>query len=202
VTTGVSVLVQFLTLNTWGRIADVYGNRPILLATSVALPIVPLLWVVSADFRYLLLVQCLSGLSWAGFNLSAGNLLYDLVPRSRRSAYLAFHNVGTATGVFVGAMIGAAAVTILPVRSPLLGASEVMSSLLLLFVLSGVMRAIFAVLLARRISELRRPRRATSTPALVLRITGFNAMLGLFYEMIGRQPSSGPLDDGEVSQDP
>lgn len=192
-TTGVSVFVQFLTLNTWGRIADVYGNRAILIVTSITLPAVPLLWLVSADFWYLTIAQCVSGLSWAGFSLSAGNLLYDLVPRTRRAVYVAFHNVGTATAVFVGAMIGATLVAIVPALSPLLGTTQVASSLLVLFAISGIVRAVLAILLARRVSELRKPRRRLSTPALVLRITGFTAMVGLLYEMIGR----GKADTGD-----
>src|SRR5690606_13776277 len=105
--TGASVFLQFLTLNGWGRIADVYGNRAIMIVTSMSLPLVPLLWLASGNFYYLLAVQCVSGLTWAGFTLSAGNLLYDLVPRSRRAAYVAFHNVGNAGFVFIGAMLGA-----------------------------------------------------------------------------------------------
>ena len=36
---GSSVLAQFLTLTMWGRIADIYGNRLILLVTSMSLPL-------------------------------------------------------------------------------------------------------------------------------------------------------------------
>ena len=105
---GMSVIVQYLMLSTWGRIADVYGNRLVLIVTSISLPIVPLLWLLSDDFWWLLVCQAASGLSWSGFTLSCGNLLYELVPRTRRAAYVAFHNVGTAAGVFAGAMLGAA----------------------------------------------------------------------------------------------
>ncbi len=193
--TGASVLVQFLTLSTWGRLADVYGNRLVLLSTSITLPVVPLLWLVSGDFWYLLLLQALSGLSWAGFSLGAGNLLFELVPRSRRAAYIAFHNVGTAAGVFGGAMLGAAAVAVLPPRTPLLGAADPASNLLYVFALSGIVRAAVAALLARRVRELRKPRRELTAQALVLRVTGFNAMLGLFYDFIGRNPSGKSGDD-------
>jgi hypothetical protein len=41
-------------------------------------------------------------------------------------------------------------------------------------------------LLARRVRELRKPRRALSAPALVLRVTGLNAMVGVIYDFIGR----------------
>jgi MFS family permease len=191
VLTGTSVFVQFLMLTTWGRIADVYGNRLILIVTSISLPIVPALWLLSDEFWALILFQALSGLSWSGFTLSAGNLLYELVPQTRRAAYVAFHNVGTAAGVFAGAMLGALLELVLPVRGVLLGESSTLSNLLYLFIISGVARAILAALLARRVRELRKPRRALSAPALVLRVTGLNAMVGVIYDFIGRPPSEG-----------
>jgi MFS family permease len=186
VLTGTSVFVQFLMLTTWGRIADVYGNRVILIVTSVSLPIVPSLWLLSDDFWALLLFQGLSGLSWSGFTLSSGNLLYELVPQSRRTAYVAFHNVGTAAGVFAGAMLGAALVAVLPPRGVLFGESGTLSNLLYIFIISGVARALLVVLLAGRLRELRKPRRTLSAHALVMRVTGFNARLGAIYDFIGR----------------
>jgi MFS family permease len=197
VLTGTSVFVQFLMLTTWGRIADIYGNRLILIVTSISLPIVPSLWLLSDDFWSLLLFQALSGLSWSGFTLSAGNLLYELVPQTRRAAYVAFHNVGTAAGVFGGAMLGALGEVVLPPRGVLLGESAVLSNLLYLFIISGIARAIVAALLARRVRELRKPRRALSAPALVLRITGLNAMVGVIYDFIGR-----PQNDGDDRDEP
>ena len=191
-----SVLVQFLMLTTWGRVADIYGNRLILIVTSISLPIVPSIWLLSDNFWALILFQALSGLSWSGFTLSAGNLLYELVPQTRRAAYVAFHNVGTAAGVFGGAMLGSLLEVVLPPRAVLFGDSGVLSSLIYIFVISGIARAIVAALLARRVRELRKPRRALSAPALVLRVTGLNAMVGVIYDFIGR-----PLIDGEERDD-
>ena len=185
---GTSVFVQFLTLHTWGRIADVYGNRLILMVTSISLPVVPLLWLVAEDFWYLMTIQGLAGLSWAGFTLSAGNLLYELVPTTRRAAYVAFHNVGTAAGVFVGAMVGAVLAPLLPLREVLIGSSGVLSNLLYLFALSGVVRAILATLLARRVRDFRKPRKALSTHAFVMRVIGLNTMLELIYELTRTTP--------------
>jgi MFS family permease len=198
---GSSVFAQFLMLTTWGRIADVYGNRLVLIVTSMSLPAVPLLWLVSANFWYLILVQIISGLSWSGFTLGAGNLLYELVPRTRRAAYIAFHNVGTATGVFAGAMLGAALQVVLPPRTPLLGTANVASNLLYLFALSGIARAVIAALLARRVREIRMPRRSMSAPALVMRITGFNSMVGLLYDFIGRNPQPDAEQKSDLSPD-
>jgi MFS family permease len=194
---GMSVIVQYLMLSTWGRIADVYGNRLVLIVTSISLPIVPLLWLLSDDLWWLLVCQATSGLSWSGFTLSCGNLLYELVPRTRRAAYVAFHNVGTAAGVFAGAMLGAALALVLPPRTVLFGASTAASNLLYLFALSGLTRAILATLLARRIRDFRKPRREMSAQALVMRVTGFNAMLGLIYDFIGRVPQA-ETDDADA----
>jgi MFS family permease len=193
---GTSVVTQYLMLSTWGRIADVYGNRLILIVTSVSLPFVPMLWLLSDHFWALMLFQMLSGLSWSGFTLSCGNLLYELVPRTRRAAYVAFHNVGTAAGVFGGAMLGAALIVVLPPRRVLFGESAIMSNLLYLFALSGVARAVLATLLARRVRDFRKPRRELSAQALVMRVIGFNAMLGLIYDFIGRIPPA-DAEDGE-----
>jgi len=198
---GASVLVQFLMLTTWGRIADIYGNRLILIVTSISLPIVPAIWLLSDNFWALVLFQALSGLSWSGFTLSAGNLLYELVPQTRRAAYVAFHNVGTAAGVFGGAMLGSLLQGVLPPRAVLFGTSGVVSSLLYIFVISGIVRAIVAALLARRVRELRKPRRELSAPALVLRVTGLNAMVGIIYDFIGRPPVDGDdRDEPSTSQ--
>lgn len=180
-----SVIVQFLTLNTWGRLADVFGNRLILIVTSMIIPLMPALWVVSDQFWYLLLIQCLSGLSWGGFSLSAGNLLFELLPRTQRIAYLAFHNIGAAAAVFAGAMLGALVASRLPAVATLLGDPGTTSSLLYVFVLSSVVRMIVALFGSRRIRQLRPPRRILAPHALVMRVTGFNAFLGLLYELIG-----------------
>jgi MFS family permease len=199
---GTSVLVQFLMLTTWGRVADIYGNRLILIVTSISLPIVPAIWLLSDNFWALVLFQALSGLSWSGFTLSAGNLLYELVPQTRRAAYVAFHNVGTAAGVFGGAMLGSLLQVVLPPRAVLFGTSGVVSSLLYIFVISGIARAIVAALLARRVRELRKPRRALSAPALVLRVTGLNAMVGIIYDFIGRPPVDGDERDEPSTSQP
>jgi MFS family permease len=194
VLSGMSVFVQFLSLRTWGRIADVYGNRLIMLVTSASLPVIPVLWLLSDDFWYLMAIQALAGSSWSGFTLSAGNLLYEIVPTTRRAAYVAFHNVGTAAGVFAGAMLGAALVTVLPPRAVLFGEAAIMSNLLYVFAFSGAARAIIATLLARRVRDIRKPRKALSAQAFVMRAIGLNTMLELIYDVTRAAPEERDQD--------
>jgi MFS family permease len=111
-----SVLFQFLTLGTWGRLGDRYGHRGVMAVTSFLIPFIPLLWLFSSHPSYLLVAQAFSGAAWAGFTLSAGNLLYELVPPQKRVRYMAYHNVLANAGTFAGALLGGALAMALPVE--------------------------------------------------------------------------------------
>jgi MFS family permease len=101
-----AVLVQFLTLNHWGAVSDALGNRRILKITGALLPVMPLLWLFSANPLYLVIIQAFSGTVWAGYSLSAGNFVYDLIPPDRRATLLAFHGVAGGLALFAGAPAG------------------------------------------------------------------------------------------------
>jgi MFS family permease len=190
--TGVAVLVQFLTLNTWGRISDIFGNRLILVTTGSIIPMLPALWLISDNFWYLLSVQVISGLNWAGFSLSGGNFLYELVSGERRSAYMAFHNVFTAMAVFAGGMFGALLTRILPQDITFYGWTWRWDSILLaVFAISALLRGLVALTFLPRLQEVKVPRRQMSPRQLVFRVTRFNAFSGLLYEVVTmfRRPS-------------
>jgi MFS family permease len=183
--TGMAVLVQFLTLNTWGRISDVFGNRLILVTTGSMIPVMPALWLISDNFLYLLAVQVFSGLNWAGFSLSSGNFLYELVASQRRSVYMAFHNVFTAMTVFTGGMLGALLTHILPQDMALYGWKWHWGSILLaVFAVSTLLRGLVALAFLPRLQEVKIPRRQMSPRQLVFRVTRFNAFSGLLYEVV------------------
>ena len=141
-----SVLLQFMTLNRWGRLSDLFGNRLILITTGVIIPVMPTLWLVSTNYYYLLGVQCISGLVWAGFSLSASNFVFDLTPPERRATLMAAHNVLAASAVFVGAVIGGFLGTHLPNEITLFGTTfHWLSVLYGVFLMSGLMRMIVAI---------------------------------------------------------
>jgi MFS family permease len=183
--TGTAVLMQFLMLNTWGRISDVFGNRLILVTTGSMIPCLPLLWLVSGNFWYLIGVQVLSGFAWAGFSLSAGNFLYDLIPGTRRAATMAFHNVFVAIGVFLGGMLGALLSRVAPVEWVVAGHMYTLSSVLLpVFAVSAALRVLVAAVFLPRLREVRQVRRTMTARQLVFRVTRFNAFSGLLYEVV------------------
>ncbi len=102
-----SVATQFLLLSSWGRFSDRFGNRATMIICSCLIPVLPLLWLVSPNFYYLLLVQVLSGLAWSGYTLSTGNYLYDIRPHQTNFAfYAAIQAAVSALAVFAGALLG------------------------------------------------------------------------------------------------
>jgi MFS family permease len=178
------VLMQFLTLNRWGRLSDLFGNRLILITTGAFIPFMPVLWLVSTDYYYLLAVQCLTGLVWAGFSLSASNFVFDLTPPARRATLMAAHNVFAALAVFGGAVIGGFLGTHLPNQLTLFGHTfEWFSVLYGVFAISTLMRIVVAAGFLRRIEEVRQVRRM-SVPGLIFRVTR-NPASGLVFEIVG-----------------
>lgn len=162
-----------------------FGNRLILVTTGSLIPALPLLWLVSPSFWYLLGIQVISGVAWAGFSLSAGNFLYDLVPAQRRARYMALHNVFVAMLVFVGGMFGALLSRTLPDELNLFGYQLAWGCVLLgVFAASSLLRILVALTFLPRLEEVRKPRRSMSLRQLVFRVTRFNAFSGLLYEVV------------------
>ena len=182
--TAASVLMQFLTLNMWGRISDRFGNRLILASTGLIIPFLPTLWMVSGNYWYLLGVQVVAGLVWAGFSLSAGNFVYDLVPSPKRATYVAYHNVLMSIGVFLGAMLGGWLGQVLPTHISLGGATLSWDSALLgVFLISGLLRLSFALIFIPLLREVREVP-PMSTSGLIFRVSGFHALAGLIFDML------------------
>jgi len=194
--TGTAIFVQFLTLSQWGRIGDVFGNRRILATTGVLLPLMPLVWLFSSNFWYLLLMQALSGLTWAGFTLSASNFLYDLIAREKRTTYLAIHNILASAGLFAGAMLGGYLGTVLPTSVDVAGLSLAWASPLLgVFAVSTLARSLTVLLLLPKIREVRRVR-DISFSDLIFRVTRVNALAGMFFDVVGSKPRPADGDSG------
>lgn len=183
--TAASVLMQFLTLGLWGRLADAFGNRVILAVTGSAIPFLPALWLVSTDFWYILLVQGLSGTCWAAFGLAAFNYLYDIVPAERRASYWAIHNLFNSTGAFAGAMVGALIISYTPAVTRVAGVVFEWGTVLwATFLVSALLRGVVAAVFIRGIKEVRAVKSATARE-LVFRVVRFNPLAGLVLDSLG-----------------
>ncbi len=194
-----SIATQFLTLSMWGRVSDQHGNRIIMLGCSVAIPIVPMLWMVMPNFYYLLLVQIISGVVWSGFNLSTSNYLYDIRPHHTNFAtYAAVQSGICAILVFIGAVGGG----LLASRSLVIRDSfhlPLGSPLFLVFLISGLIRAgvlIWFIPYAEEPTIRTRPQLLK----IIFRVARFNAISGVVLDWLTVTEKSLP-DKDEAESD-
>ena len=148
---------QTLFVRWWGAVGDRHGNRSVLMATGCLLPILPVLWIFSDTYLVLLCVQLLSGATWSGFNLAASNFIYDSVPQTRRARAMSYYSLlngcfSVIGGMLIGAWIAGHAPT--EINLGLVHIS-LLSSLPVVFVVSGLARAIAGAIMLPQFSEVR-----------------------------------------------
>jgi MFS family permease len=150
------ILGQLLTLQTWGRFGDRFGNKALLSVTGFTVPFLPMLYLVSTNFMFLMAVNFLGGVIWAGLALGLQNYVFDAVRPEDRAKAVAVSSSVNAVGWSIGALFGSWLVEMLPsgvelAQLPL----PLASNLPLVFFVSGVLRLAVAVSLLGRFHEAR-----------------------------------------------
>lgn len=193
-----SIVTQFLTLRFWGRVGDNFGNRLVMLISSVGIPVIPILWLFSADHYYLLAVQMVSGIAWSAFSLSTANYLYDIRPHgSDFAVYAAMQSALSAVAVFMGAIIGGVVASMAPRIVDAVPILEGMRSpLFIVFVVTCLLRGAVALWFIPRAVE-PRVRKRPKLLQLVLRVSRFNAISGISLDWL----SVTRRRDGKHSED-
>ncbi|MGH7831880.1 MAG: MFS transporter, partial [Candidatus Binatia bacterium] len=101
-----STVAGLIALPWWGRHADLVGNVRVLRLTGFLVTLTPLLWLVSHNPWYLVLIQMSAGFSWSGMTLCAANFIYDAVTPQKRVRCIGYFNVINGTALFLGATLG------------------------------------------------------------------------------------------------
>jgi MFS family permease len=157
-----SISAQFLSLTPWGQIADRYGNKTLLVITSLSVPLLPMGYLLSEQYFFLLVLNFFGGVIWAGLSLGLQNYVFDSLQPEERTRGVALANAMNAVGWGIGALTGSWLVTIIPAQLSLnLWHLAPASNLPFLFCLSGLLRLTIAFSLLRMFAE---PRRITSPP--------------------------------------
>jgi len=188
IATSIVVLLKFVTLTLWGELADRYGNKKILVLSSLFIAVLPLLWIVSPAFWWICLIQALGGLIWSGFDISALNFAYDVLPAekvTRHTSYLIFYR---GLAIFIGGLIGG----LLIHHFSLLGSKYYGN-----FFLSGVLRILIAVPFLFFLKE-ERSVEQISYRNLMFKLISVGPRRGLQLFLIGR--SKKDRDAGQESQ--
>lgn len=157
-----SISAQFLTLAPWGHIGDRYGNKTLLMLTASAVPLLPMGYLVSEHYLFLLILNFFGGVIWAGLSLGLQNYVFDSLRPEERTRGVALANAINAVGWGLGALTGSWLATLMPAQLSL-GLLQLTpaSNLPFLFCLSGALRLLIALGLLRKFDE---PRRIASAP--------------------------------------
>ena len=140
------IVASFLLLGLWGKINDNQGSKIVIIITGLLIPIVPLLYMTSANFYFLLLVSLLSGAAWGGFNLAVSNFLFDASTPENRIRYVSYFNLLHGISIFLGATAGGLMLKFMP---------ENVASIKALFLISGLSRLGVAIFLFPSMREMR-----------------------------------------------
>jgi len=144
-------LFQILFYPILGKFSDRFGNIKLLKISSVAIAIIPILYLVSKNPYFLITIpEILNGFGWAGFNLATNNYVYDAVRQEKRSFGITYFNLLNGIGLFIGAGIGS-----------LIALANVpfMNILLFIFLISGIARLAVAFFFSDYLKEVRHVKR-------------------------------------------
>jgi MFS family permease len=141
-------LASILAVSYWGRRADAIGNRQIIRICSLVISALPVMWLISRQVYFLIGIQILAGVFWAGFNLCSSNFIYDSVIPEKRTRCISYFNTFNGFAICAGNLLGGFLATHIP---PVLG-----YRLLTLFAISSCLRIILSTTLLRRVKEIRK----------------------------------------------
>ncbi len=144
--TGAEVLASLLLLGLWGKMNDNQGSKIVLLITGLLIPVVPLFYLASGKFYFLLIVSLLSGAAWGGFNLAVSNFMFDASTPENRIKYVSYFNLLHGIAIFIGAAGGGVLLNLM---------GNNLYSIKTLFLISGLARLGVALFLFPALREMR-----------------------------------------------
>lgn len=169
-------LAMLLSLPAWGRATDKVGSIRTIRLTTLLIPVISLMWLVSNSIPYLIFAQAVSGFAWAGFNLAASNFIYDAVTEEKRVRCIAYFNLINGVGVFLGATLGGFLIPRLPM---LLG-----SRILTIFLISGLLRIVVRSFFLPKLHEVKKVE-DTSNLNLFINVSGVKPFIRIAQNTLG-----------------
>ncbi len=155
----VAQIATFITMTHWGAHADYYGNKTILIASSLIVSLHTFFWYFLSFvdnvyvFPLAIVLQILSGFGWAGFNLSSSNFIYDSVQPEERIRMISYHNALKGIAVFFGALLGGVMAGIAFTNPTLLKLFP--KGILFVIIFSGIVRLIITLIFMERIKDVK-----------------------------------------------
>lgn len=150
-----------LAIRFWGRLADNFGNKPVLKVASTIATLIPLIWLlpsVGNKFIFIIPAFIVSGLAWSGVELSTINLSMWLAPVKNRTIYIATYALtssifGIALSSVVGGIIMHTSGAMLDtLKIPFIN-NQYFNKFHLLFIISIIIRFISSKFILEKVKE-------------------------------------------------
>lgn len=107
----ISSVSTILFIKLWGKLIDLYGNKPVQKVCSTAIVLLPAAWLfVTPNTTFIILIiNFFGGLFWSGYELTILNLSIWLAPEKNRSIYVAvFTLITSVIGIALAFVCGGA----------------------------------------------------------------------------------------------
>lgn len=140
VAVSVCLAAKAVALPYWGRFAHQHGARKLLWIGALSILPLSSLWVLSANFAWIVLIQFASGLTWAAFELAIVLMFFEAIPRRERMSLVTLYNLSNSSAMVCGTFAGALVLRYF---------SESLTGYLVIFALSSLSRVAAVALLVR-----------------------------------------------------
>ena len=101
-----SFAAKMLALPFLGTVAKRVGSHRVLYVSTAGIVPLSAAWIVSTDVRYLLVLQVIGGVLWAGYELSTLLLFFERIDEAERTSVLTLFNLANAAAMVAGALVG------------------------------------------------------------------------------------------------
>ncbi len=98
-------------LQKWARARHI---DKIFLIAVIGIATTPLSWAVSQVFWWIMIIEFISGCCWAGFELSTVLMYFQKIDDRERTSIITYISLLNITGMFLGSLLGAVFMKILP----------------------------------------------------------------------------------------
>ena len=177
--TAVAVLAKIAAYPYWAWAISRFGNRIVLVATALMAPLVPLLWLLSTGTLQIGIFQAFSGFTWAGFELASFNFALALVGREVRPSFISKYNAFNGVFYAAGCIAGGLFLTGSP-DFALFG----YSGILLVFLISGAMRAAVVLFFAPKLASSHEAEKHIDQRAMALRLVAVYPTQGAVHQLM------------------
>ncbi len=150
----------YLAVTWWGRARDRWGNRPVLVLSSAAVVVPPLVWcLIGPEWAWVgLLIPVYAGIMWSGIDMALSSAMLSFAERGKVSSYQALAAIISGLGGILGPLAAGVLGQVLTGWQVQVGPFTFVSYHLLFAMGAGLQ--VLTVPLARRIEEPRsRPTR-------------------------------------------